>query len=172
MYSKNDYRYYLEHRLSNSDDYLAHYGVKGMKWKKHLKKVLSKYANFYKDSRSYNDGYRDGGTSKHIGVESKKNPNKYLEVSKFKYNDGSKYTNIYFSPTKKSHYKRLGRVRLNAASEGGTISIDTSSKKQYKKNNAEELGDAVRRGNRRTAMVAVDAVKKANKRNRKQKNKH
>ena len=35
MYSKNDYRYYLEHRLSNSDDYLAHYGVKGMKWNKH-----------------------------------------------------------------------------------------------------------------------------------------
>ena len=34
MYSKNDYRYYLEHRLSNSDDYLAHYGVKGMKWNK------------------------------------------------------------------------------------------------------------------------------------------
>ena len=34
MYSKNDYRYYLEHRLEESDDYLAHYGVKGMKWKK------------------------------------------------------------------------------------------------------------------------------------------
>ena len=33
MYSKNDYRYYLEHRLAESDDYLAHYGVKGMKWK-------------------------------------------------------------------------------------------------------------------------------------------
>ena len=35
MYSKNDYRYYLEHRLAESDDYLAHYGVKGMKWRKH-----------------------------------------------------------------------------------------------------------------------------------------
>lgn len=33
MYGKNDYRYYLEHRLAESDDYLAHYGVKGMKWK-------------------------------------------------------------------------------------------------------------------------------------------
>ena len=32
MYSKNDYRYYLEHRLSESDNHLAHYGVKGMKW--------------------------------------------------------------------------------------------------------------------------------------------
>ena len=35
MYSKNDYRYYLENQLAHSDDYLAHYGVKGMKWRKH-----------------------------------------------------------------------------------------------------------------------------------------
>lgn len=35
MYSKNDYRYYLENQLSHSDDFLAHYGVKGMKWKVH-----------------------------------------------------------------------------------------------------------------------------------------
>lgn len=34
MYSKNDYRNYLEHRLMESDDFLAHYGVKGMKWRK------------------------------------------------------------------------------------------------------------------------------------------
>lgn len=34
MYSRNDYRYYLENHLMHSDDYLAHYGVKGMKWKK------------------------------------------------------------------------------------------------------------------------------------------
>ena len=34
MYSKNDYRYYLENQLAHSDDFLAHYGVKGMKWRK------------------------------------------------------------------------------------------------------------------------------------------
>lgn len=34
MYSRNDYRYYLENRLMHSDDFLAHYGVKGMKWHK------------------------------------------------------------------------------------------------------------------------------------------
>lgn len=39
MYSKNDYRYYLENQLIHSDDYLAHYGVKGMKWKNHKKQV-------------------------------------------------------------------------------------------------------------------------------------
>ena len=37
MYSKNDYRYYLERRLAKSDDFLAHYGIKGMKWKKRKK---------------------------------------------------------------------------------------------------------------------------------------
>lgn len=47
MYSKNDYRYYLEHRLAESDDYLAHYGVKGMKWKKHLKSAKNNLAETY-----------------------------------------------------------------------------------------------------------------------------
>lgn len=32
MYSRNDYRYYLEHRYTASDNYLMHYGVLGMKW--------------------------------------------------------------------------------------------------------------------------------------------
>lgn len=32
MYSKNDYRYYLENQLMHSDDFLAHYGVQGMHW--------------------------------------------------------------------------------------------------------------------------------------------
>ena len=37
MYSKNDYRYYLENQLMHSDDFLSHYGVKGMKWRKRKK---------------------------------------------------------------------------------------------------------------------------------------
>lgn len=32
MYSKNDFRNY---KKKKQDDYLAHYGVKGMKWKQH-----------------------------------------------------------------------------------------------------------------------------------------
>lgn len=47
MYSKNDYRYYLEHRLEESDDYLAHYGVKGMKWKHHLKRAANSIGEFF-----------------------------------------------------------------------------------------------------------------------------
>ena len=40
MYGKNDYRYYLENRLMHSDDYLAHFGVKGMKWGKHKQRLM------------------------------------------------------------------------------------------------------------------------------------
>ena len=57
MYSKNDYRYYLEHRLEESDDYLAHYGVKGMKWKHHKSGLQTELANIKKDLR--NRGYGD-----------------------------------------------------------------------------------------------------------------
>ena len=32
MYSKNDYRYYLEHRMSE-ENHIAHFGIKGMKWR-------------------------------------------------------------------------------------------------------------------------------------------
>ena len=107
MYSKNDYRYYLEHQLMCSDDFLAHYGVKGMKWKQHLKKKFDQNFEVYKGSNSFDDYYRGGHTSKYVGIESKKNPSRYLEVSKSKYKDGGRETKIYFSPTKKEHYKKI-----------------------------------------------------------------
>lgn len=73
MYSKNDYRYYLEDQLIHSDDFLAHYGVKGMKWKKHKtgglkdvfdlmgqnsRKLLSDPKNATKDVRNVVNGTR------------------------------------------------------------------------------------------------------------------
>ena len=73
MYSKNDYRYYLEDQLIHSDDFLAHYGVKGMKWKKHKsgglkdifdlmgqnsRKLLSDPKNAAKDTRNVLNGTR------------------------------------------------------------------------------------------------------------------
>ena len=143
MYSKNDYRYYLEHRMVE-DNYLAHYGVKGMKWKQHLKRKFDQNFNVYKDTKSFDNLYSRGeATSKYVGIESKKNPSRYLEVAKHKYKDGGRETTIYFSPTKKEHYKRLGRVRLSTTSEGSAISIDASKKKRYKKNNAREFASAV-----------------------------
>ena len=162
MYSKNDYRYYLEDQLIHSDDFLAHYGVKGMKWKQHLKKKFDQNFNVYKDSKSFD--YRGGVSTKYAGIESKKHPSRYLEVSKSKYKNGGRETNIYFSPTKKEHYKRLGRARLNTSEEGSVISIDTSKKKRYKKNNAERFGAAVKMAGRVANWEAEDAIKNTNKR--------
>lgn len=62
MYSKNDYRYYLESRLSDSDDFLAHYGVKGMKWKHHLKKAANSIGEFIHPSPTVT--FDDGSTVK------------------------------------------------------------------------------------------------------------
>lgn len=166
MYSRNDYRYYLESQLMNSDDYLAHYGVKGMKWKKHLKQKFDQNFNVYTGTKSF-DYLRGGATSKYAGIESKKNPSKYLEVSKRKYKDGGKETKIYFSPTKKEHFKRLGRVRLSTGSEGSAISIDTSSKKQYKKNNAREFGSAVEMPAHVAKFAAHEAAENVKKKRKK-----
>ena len=68
MYSKNDYRYYLEHRLEESDDYLAHYGVKGMKWKHHKVPKLGLY-ELNKMQRADQDAFyakNSGESEKHL----------------------------------------------------------------------------------------------------------
>ena len=50
MYSKNDYRYYLENKIIHSDDFLAHYGVKNMKWGKHKpSQTINDTAQFVSD---------------------------------------------------------------------------------------------------------------------------
>ena len=54
MYSNNDFRYYKE------GEYLAHYGVKGMKWKKHLKK---RFLNAVDEGDTLN-GYRSKKTKR------------------------------------------------------------------------------------------------------------
>lgn len=58
MYSKNDYRYYLEHRMAE-ENYLAHYGVKGMKWKQHKNGLSKEIENIKYDLRSRGVGDRD-----------------------------------------------------------------------------------------------------------------
>ena len=155
MYSKNDYRYYLEHRLAESDDYLAHYGVKGMKWKHHLKKRINQKFNTYKGEYDTEYGYLSGAhNQKYAGIQSKKNPNRFLEVGKSKYKNGSKEYNVlipHISKTNKRIEKRIGRVRISGGnyedSDGISVSIDASSRKRYKKNNR-----------RVAAKVATDAT--------------
>lgn len=63
MYSRNDYRYYLENRLMHSDDFLAHYGVKGMKWKHHKNGLSNEIDNIKYDLRARQIGQtRKGNT--------------------------------------------------------------------------------------------------------------
>lgn len=168
MYSKNDYRYYLEHRIVE-DNYLAHYGVKGMKWKQHLKKKFDQNFEAYKGESKWDYSAHGGdkGRSKYIGVESKKNPSKYLEVSKRSDNKGRREIDIHFSPTRKDHYKRFGRVRLNSGKDGGLISIDTSRKKRYRKNNSEEAARIVRGGLYSIQGTTQDALNNTKKRRKK-----
>ncbi len=52
MYSKNDYRNYLEHRLMESDDFFAHYGIPGMRWHK-KKKDAKKLSRYYSKMANY-----------------------------------------------------------------------------------------------------------------------
>lgn len=67
MYSNNDFRYYKE------DNYLAHYGIKGMKWKKrktnaHMESDAERYrqgANeMAKENRDYHKSFNDIRTKK------------------------------------------------------------------------------------------------------------
>ena len=167
MYSKNDYRYYLEHQLMNSDDFLAHYGVKGMKWKQHLKKRFDQNFETYKGTNKWDSDIYGSGQTKYAGIESKKNPSKYLEVSKYKHENGTKEINVHFSPTKKEHYKRVGRLTVNTGEEGSAVSLDTSSKKRYKKNVRKRFNSAVDTGAINARWAAGEAVKKTNKKYKK-----
>ena len=145
MYSKNDYRYYLEDQLMHSDDYLAHYGVKGMKWKQHLKKKFNDNYDVYSISGKHNvygglNGQTKTGTVKYKerGIESK-NAYKYIAVGSHKYSDGRSTKDLYFSPTKKERSIKKGRVSIDTGEEGSHISIDTTKKKKSKKNKLSNL---------------------------------
>lgn len=140
MYSKNDYRYYLEHRLAESNDYLAHYGVKGMKWKQHLKRKFGQHFETFKGEYDTQYGYLSGAhKQKYAGIQSKKNPNKFIEVGKATYKNGSKeyHALIGTGKTPKKIDKRIGRIRIsgNEDGDGVLVSVDASSRKRYKKNN-------------------------------------
>jgi len=119
MYSNNDYRYYLEHRLAESDDFLAHYGVKGMKWKKRVRNAIDRnLAN-----RAVKLGYERGGTyyansngsSKDEYVTVKKN-NKDL-ASNYLSNRGYQANAKIRKRIKKIKNKRIRKIASAAANK-------------------------------------------------------
>lgn len=177
MYSRNDYRYYLEHRLEKSNDFLAHYGVKGMRKGQHLPQVLAKLRAQANLKQRFNDNYRtysssgqfesDGGYKwKERGIESKK-AYKYISIGSRKYKNGTRTKDLYFTPTKKPHYKRIGRLRLSSGEEGSRISLDVSSKKRYQKNNRREAASIARQGQFSVPYIAKDAVEATQKKRKK-----
>ena len=88
MYSNNDYRYYLEHRLAESDDFLAHYGVKGMKWKNHkspgelLRNAAQGVENHVRDNQIYNNQQEYNRYDKKIKKTEKKLEKKLKKIDK------------------------------------------------------------------------------------------
>ena len=77
MYSKNDYRYYLEHHMITGD-YLAHYGVEGMHW------GIRRYQPYSTVPRKSGEGGKETGLArKRSRLEQKKASNE-VKIEKYK----------------------------------------------------------------------------------------
>ena len=151
MYSKNDYRYYLEHRLSESDDYLAHYGVKGMKWKQHKKRdvTFEKRIDPTTGTRDYRiDFNKHKNWSDGIGVRVTPK-NKYTNRSISVYNttrtkwDKKNDDYVY-------EHKKKGRLTKERAEDGVSYTLDLSKKKRKKK---KKLVDHLKPKNQKVEVI-------------------
>ena len=122
MYSKNDYRYYREARLVHSDDFLAHYGVKGMKWHKHTKLSYDGGTGLWTDATHYVN-----------------NKGKVISLSRFSKTStgetgvGIAYTNANKKMKRTPSYNKVGRVSTVNTGNSTSIVFDTTTKKKRKK---------------------------------------
>ena len=132
MYSKNDYRYYLEHRMAE-ENYLAHYGVKGMKWHKHIKGEID---NIKYDLQQRQIGEVAKGNTVY---DPQKNViiNRNNKARKLKHPNESSMTTNY-RDWQSGDYKikkRTSRSNLFKAINKVTKNGDTSSKEQVAERN-------------------------------------
>lgn len=176
MYSKNDYRYYLENQLMHSDDFLAHYGVKGMKWKKHLKAgsvpkdLTYEKRKFdignteYKDYRLDFDKHydKDGSRSWSEGVG--------VRVSRDK-DSGERKLSLYNTKRvkldkdgyAKYEHKKKGRFEKTRAEDGVSYDVDLTKRKDRKKVKKKHAIQDTSFGEWQTTNIAKSALKKSSK---------
>lgn len=105
MYSKNDYRYYLDNQLAHSDDFLAHYGVKGMRWK-HRNSAAQTVAD---------DQLRGMKRTRDIEVRRLGNAIVYGDRAPYTYKSKKTKTapNMYSTKKKSNYSKNLTNKRLS-----------------------------------------------------------
>ena len=159
MYSKNDYRYYLEDQLMESDDYLAHYGVKGMKWK-HRKTTGGVYdpkeQARLNASKITGVGRTDRG-SVYINVK-KNNPNLKGKISiatsnnrKVKRVSGEKGSTYYIG--KKASKEPVVKVSTNKSKKNVETAQDRGKKRTAKINAQKTISAEQAKGKSRTAQI-------------------
>lgn len=140
MYSKNDYRYYLEHRCEESDDFLMHYGVKGMKWKDHKYAgvtgwLSAKGHNTYLGRGAKSKTFAIGRTTVSIGTN-KRNGRSALTIGR---KGGS-------TPIRSFTYdKNKSMKKLKKKLKSGEKSVKSAAKKASRKANISRSVDAAKR---------------------------
>lgn len=146
MYSRNDYRYYLENRLMHSDDFLAHYGVKGMKWKHH-KGIGQEMKDIRYDLKARQVGKYLTGTTVHDPVKNtyKRAPiiggSKQERHYESKHNSESGHYAIKRRTTKSNLFKAIdGKERKTNAKKEKKAAIEKRKKRQGKYKKPVKLG--------------------------------
>ena len=158
MYSKNDYRYYLEHRMAE-ENYLAHYGVKGMKWKIHkAKKAIGEFIY-----PSTTVSFDDGSTMK---LDSKQH-SKTGKITKKKFTTREKsieqrnLENLRKSANARSGNKTAhGKIDYIARKSAYNTAVKQYSDNQKTKN---KIGKALKPKNQKVEIVTSPSHKRSKK---------
>lgn len=141
MYSKNDFRYYRENRLTHSDDFLAHYGVKGMKWRKHKNGLSTELSNIKYDLQQRQVGQRLKGNTVYDPVKGhysrlntkkarSKNPNESSTMTTWRDMDSGNYK-IKRRTRKSKTFQAMGKI--TKAKDTSGVEYKAQGEKDVKK---------------------------------------